>query len=1178
VFLTGRVAAEANGRVLDEARFPGRQGRLLFVYLVAARSRPVPVDELADAIWGESPPATWEKALTVIASKLRGLVAADGITLTNAFGCYRLDLPEATWVDLFAAAGGARDAEEALAAGELDQARAAAESAESLAHRPFLSGEDGAWVERERRDLADIRERALSVLTDACLRSGDAREAAKWAEELIALSPFAEAGYRRLMEAHVAAGNRAEALRVYEQCRQLLAEELGAYPSPETDSIYRDLLEAPPTSVRTTLVAEPTVGLSRVQTEALPLRAEQVVERRSRKRRAVLLSALAGVVAAAVVVLLVVFGHGVSGGRSAVSAAGDSLGVVDARSGRLVAATGVGATPTAVAVGEGAYWVTNADGHSVSRIDPGTKVVVDTIPVGNDPTGIAFGDGVVWVVNSGDGTVSRIDPGTDTVVKKIGVGVGPLGIVYAAGSVWVANTGDGTTTMIDPKSDIPTTLQVAATEFAFGAGTLWANERAAGQVVRIDPTTGKQVASIQVGNGPTGIAYGDGAAWVANSLDGTVSRIDPETNSQAAVIPVGNGPSGVAVDSRGVWVSNQFGGTLVRIDPRTNRPGRPVSVGNRPQGIAVTGSKLLVALRGSGSGHRGGTLVVRADRPRVIDSIDVALSGATYTFPFLRMIGDGLVALNQVSGLAGAQPVPDLATSLPSATDGGKTYTFLLRSGIRYSNGRPVQPTDFRSDFERGYALAGNVSDFDELVGGAQCRKKQILDTRRAELQFAVDETKSAVAGLKKGTDAYTHAAKAEEKALKTQIAYSEKIAKYPPKPCDLSRGIVANDVARTVAFHLVRPDPYFLYKLASPAAYAVPGGTPRRPAGTHPLPATGPYMIATYRPKKLLRFVRNPFFREWSRAAQPDGYPDRIDIRIGGTSDEAIRDVVDGKADVVWLGEPLTPKQVSRLKVRYRSQFHSNPRPNVQALFLNTRVPPFNRLDARKAINFAVDRAAATNAWGGRSVAQLTCQILPPNFPGYRPYCPYTAGSTKSGKWSAPDLTKARALVARSGTRGMRVTLWAWSAAKGFNGVALRVLKSLGYHVAVKPVGGFDKYWNAVGDPRNRAQIGFDGHEGGYPSPATFLVELFSCPASDSSQFCNPGIDRQMRRAEAEQQSDPTGARALWQRVDREITDASPWVSLMATKDVNFLSKRVGNYQFSPDGMGLLIDQLWVQ
>ena len=72
------------------------------------------------------------------------------------------------------------------------------------------------------------------------------------------------------------------------------------------------------------------------------------------------------------------------------------------------------------------------------------------------------------------------------------------------------------------------------------------------------------------------------------------------------------------------------------------------------------------------------------------------------------MTGDGLVALNQVSGLAGAQPVPDLATSLPAPTDGGRTYTFLLRSGIRYSNGRPVQATDFRSTFERDYALGSS--------------------------------------------------------------------------------------------------------------------------------------------------------------------------------------------------------------------------------------------------------------------------------------------------------------------------------------------------------------------------------------------------------------------------------------------------------------------------------------
>jgi peptide/nickel transport system substrate-binding protein len=468
-----------------------------------------------------------------------------------------------------------------------------------------------------------------------------------------------------------------------------------------------------------------------------------------------------------------------------------------------------------------------------------------------------------------------------------------------------------------------------------------------------------------------------------------------------------------------------------------------------------------------------------------------------------------------------------MATSLPTPTDGGKTYTFLLRSGIRYSTGKPVRATDFRVTIERDFALGSPTSDFDELVGGAQCRKH--------------------------------------------------------PKRCDLSRGIVADDAGRTVTFHLTRPDPDFLYRLADSFAYVLPGDTPRREAGTHPLPATGPYMVATYRPRKLLRFVRNPFFHEWSRAAQPDGYPDRIDIRIAGTADDAIRDVVDGKADVVWLAEPFTPKQVSRLEVRYASQIHTAPSPNLQALFLNTRVPPFNRLDARKAINLAVDRAAATNAWGGPNVAQPTCQILPPNFPDYSPYCPYTADSTKRGTWTAPDLTKAKALVARSGTRGMQVTLWAWSQAEGFNKVARKALQTLGYRVAVKPVVG-NKYWDVVGDSRNRAQIGFDGLSGA--SPASFLVGLFSCPGSlvgspnvpDSSQFCDPGIDRQMRRAQAEQLSDPTGSRALWQRVDREITDAAPWVPLIVSKNVSVLSKRVGNYQYSPAAVAMLIDQLWVR
>src|SRR5262245_34462238 len=145
VFLAGRVAVEIDGVRVEEERFPGRQGRLLFAYLVAERGRAVPRDELAEALWGEQPPASWDKALTVLASKLRAALADAGLDgrelLAAAFGCYRLDLPEGTWVDLFAAADDAREAEDALAAGDLERARAAAETEDAEAVRALRPGD-----------------------------------------------------------------------------------------------------------------------------------------------------------------------------------------------------------------------------------------------------------------------------------------------------------------------------------------------------------------------------------------------------------------------------------------------------------------------------------------------------------------------------------------------------------------------------------------------------------------------------------------------------------------------------------------------------------------------------------------------------------------------------------------------------------------------------------------------------------------------------------------------------------------------------------------------------------------------------------------------------------------------------------------------------------------------------
>ncbi len=248
ISLTERLTVEANGATVDEQRFPGRQGRIVFAYLAAQNGRPVPRDELADLLWDEDLPATWIKALGVLMTKLRALLAECGIdgstALTSAFGCYQLTLPAGSWIDVDAALEALERAEAELAVGDLIEAKAQAATAASLARRIFLPGEDAPWVEEKRRDLHEVVVRAVECVRDVSFGAGDFGEAVRRGEEVIQLEPFRESGYRRLMEAHAAAGNPAEALRVYERCRRFLADELGAYPSQDTEAVYLDVLRA----------------------------------------------------------------------------------------------------------------------------------------------------------------------------------------------------------------------------------------------------------------------------------------------------------------------------------------------------------------------------------------------------------------------------------------------------------------------------------------------------------------------------------------------------------------------------------------------------------------------------------------------------------------------------------------------------------------------------------------------------------------------------------------------------------------------------------------------------------------------------------------------------------------------------------------------------------------------
>jgi ABC-type transport system substrate-binding protein len=182
------------------------------------------------------------------------------------------------------------------------------------------------------------------------------------------------------------------------------------------------------------------------------------------------------------------------------------------------------------------------------------------------------------------------------------------------------------------------------------------------------------------------------------------------------------------------------------------------------------------------------------------------------------------------------------------------------------------------------------------------------------------------------------------------------------PKTCDLSNGIVTDEAARRVTVHLTAPDPDFLKKLALPYAYAVPDGSAPREAVRKPLPATGPYQIASYRPGHELKLVRNPRFHEWSTAAQPDGYPDAIVWKLGVRLDDALTAIQRGHADWVLNYGPLPPGRRRQIMTQYASQAHTQLVPLTYYYFMNTRAPPFNDVRVRR-------RPGAAGTWQHREL-----------------------------------------------------------------------------------------------------------------------------------------------------------------------------------------------------------------
>jgi YVTN family beta-propeller protein len=217
-----------------------------------------------------------------------------------------------------------------------------------------------------------------------------------------------------------------------------------------------------------------------------------------------------------------------------------------------------------IAVAGGSVWVANTDGNSLSWIDARKgRIVARRIPVGASPSAVDVGERYVWVANYEDGTVSRIDPRTGREEKpRIRVGAGPNGLDVAAGSVWVTDFDGPQLVRVDERTgEVVARIQAGdgLSDIEATEDGVWVTDFASDELLRIDPSTNSIASSIPVGPTPSGVAVSAGSVWVTDYWNGTVRRIDPDTGLELDRILVGGNLRRVAAEGSRVWVLNAAG-------------------------------------------------------------------------------------------------------------------------------------------------------------------------------------------------------------------------------------------------------------------------------------------------------------------------------------------------------------------------------------------------------------------------------------------------------------------------------------------------------------------------------------------------------------------------------------------------------------------------------------------
>jgi peptide/nickel transport system substrate-binding protein len=504
---------------------------------------------------------------------------------------------------------------------------------------------------------------------------------------------------------------------------------------------------------------------------------------------------------------------------------------------------------------------------------------------------------------------------------------------------------------------------------------------------------------------------------------------------------------------------------------------------------------------------QGGTLKVNITND--IDYMDPALAYYQVSWQMLYETCVTPYTYPDASGTAGNKLTPEAATAMPTVTDSGKTYTFSIRSGFKFSpggtgGGQAVTAHTFSFVIDRDLKMQSGFTPFLSVIVGADA---------------VANGTSKHVSGVTvKGNQ---------------------------------------------ITIKLTKPTPDLPARLATRFMCAVPSNTPADPNGLNVIPGAGPYYVASRTPNRAVVLKRNP---NWSDKVEkrPHNF-NEIDYTVGVDLDQSLLQVKSGQSD--YMADGLPPTQIASLSTDYgkssslgkagKQQFFIYPEVETDYLGLNTSRPTFSNVNLRKAVNYAINRKVLEEQRGAFA-GSLTDQILPPGMPGFSRLSLYP---------TAPDLAKAKQYAGNANVTAVMYTCTTGSCPNRAAAVQ-QELKQIGINVQIQQ---FSRATQFVKEGVKGApfDIADEGWGQDYPDPSDFMNVLLDGNSiqdknnNNFAYFDDPRYNKALEQA-AELSGD--ARYSAYGKLDKDIMgNAAPWAPYDNRNDNQFFSARIGCQLYQP-------------